>query len=1179
VSAVASGASRPPVLDAIPRRGHVVIEASAGTGKTYTLEHLVVDLLLTDRVEVDRILVVTFTEKGTEELRERVRSQLRRLAAAPPLAASDAGGAESGAGWLLDDAARQALADAAVRFDAATISTIHGFCQRVLTEHSFAHRRLFEQRLVDGREMVARGFRTVIGRQLGARGALREQLLAWLRQGNDLGRLEKLVAEAVRQRGVLTPRWDPAALAAAARAFLDACDDELLGRALDAAGSSTQRRGERDPRPLIATLATANEADSLGEQLREWGRRKVTVDGKEDRLWSLLRRGLGRLARTDVAAARAGAALDTLRDGMAPPLAALVGGLREAVAEWLQVQKHGSGLYDFDDMLLHVREALCGPSADAALVAALRGRWHVALIDEFQDTDEVQWDIFRTLFVEGEAAIDGGSARRLFLIGDPKQAIYGFRNADVHTYLAARRAVVDGGGTQVALLDNYRSTPPLIAACNRIFESGFFSGDLADFQPARPGGETRVARDAAGADLDPVVVVCLRSEGKPPRRIGDARAALAAWIPEEARRLVEERVTFGVEGDERPLEYRDLMVLARRGAETREVAEALRRAGVPHVLYGQEGLLATPEAVHVRRVLQAVAAPADGSARLLALLTPFFAVPLGQLAACRELAETHPLASRLLEWAALAEARRYAELFRSVLRDTGLVRRLLATRQGERELTNYQHVFDLLLEETARAPAPLGELVARLGSWIAGTSGPPGFDRDVQRLEPVRNAVQVLTMHRAKGLEAPVVFIAGPSGTPSQSELLRVYHLDGERRLHLGRDPVGEVAAAIDAEETEEIERLYYVALTRARARLYLPDAANKRSRWHRVEERLVKLVAARTPGFVVTEVECAAEDEASARTGLAWRPDRALLEVPAEPSLLPLRRRHAGRLLTSYTRMRRFAAAAAAEEAAVVADVASEAPAAPLLPLSPGELPGGRGTGIFLHRLLEKVDPGSLRAAVDAESWLADAEVQRVLGEVVDEQGADERSLPAAYRLVWNALRTPLLVDGLELPVGLCEAERRAVEMELVFPIPEAAHPRLGEAPAEDAEAPFRAGRGFVQGVVDLVFEHGGRTYFVDWKSDRLAAWDDEAIRRHVAEHYALQAQLYALGVLRLLGLRGEEDHERRFGGLLYCFLRGMGDPKNNQSGAGVHFARPSWQQLRGWEDELRERTNWGAS
>ena len=1163
--------ARPALLDAVPRRGHVVIEASAGTGKTYTLEHLVVDLLLTDRVEVDRILVVTFTEKGTEELRERVRSKLRRLAAGP------AAGEE--AGWTLDEEARRALADAAVRFDAATISTIHGFCQRVLTEHSFAHRRLFEQRLVDGREMVARGFRTVIGRQLGARGALREQLLAWLRQGNELGRLEKLVAEAVRQRGVLTPRWDPAALRAAALAFLDACDDELLGRALAAAGGSSQRRGERDPRPLIATLASADESESLGEQLREWGRKKVTVDGKEDRLWSQLRRGLGQLARSESGAGRAAAALDTLRDGMAPPLAALVGGLRDAVAEWLQEQKHSLGLYDFDDMLLHVREALCGPAADQALVNALRERWRVALIDEFQDTDEVQWDIFRTLFV------DADDAHRLFLIGDPKQAIYGFRNADVHTYLKARHEVLQRGGTLVPLLANYRSTPALIEACNRIFESGFFSGSLAEFQPASPGGEVRVARDGAGSPLDPVVVVCLRQAGKPARRIGDARAAFAAWIAEEARRLVEDRVTFGVAGDERRLQYRDLMVLARTGANAREIAETFRRAGVPHVLYGQEGLLATPEAVHVRRVLQAVAAPADGSARLLALLTPFFAVPLGQLAECRELAETHPLAARLLDWAALADERRYAELFRSMLRDTGLVRRLLATRQGERELTNYQHVFDLLLEEVVRTPAPLGELVARLGSWIAGTSGPPGFDRDVQRLEPLRDAVQVLTMHKAKGLEAPVVFVAGLGGSPPQGEALRVYHLDGERRLHLGKDPVGEIAAAIEAEEAEEIERLYYVALTRARARLYLPDAANKRSPWKLVEERLAKLTAARTPGFVVAQVECAAEEAEGQSAGLAWRPDPALLAVPAEPSLVPLRRRHAGRLLTSYTRIRRFAAAAAEREVAdgnaeperglVTTDVAAEAPSAPVLTPAPGELRGGRGTGIFLHRLLEVLDPAAVRAAADFAAWYADAEVSRAVHGVATEQGAGEETLPAACRLVWNALRTPLAVDGLSLPVGLCEAERRAVEMELVFPIPEGWHPRLGELPVEDeSRAPFRAGRGFVQGVVDLVFEHGGRTYFVDWKSDRLAAWDGEAIRGHVAEHYALQAQLYALGVLRLLELRGAEDHERRFGGLLYCFLRGIGS-----GGAGVYFARPSWDELRGWEDELRARTHWGAA
>ena len=143
---------------------------------------------------------------------------------------------------------------------------------------------------------------------------------------------------------------------------------------------------------------------------------------------------------------------------------------------------------------------------------------------------------------------------------------------------------------------------------------------------------------------------------------------------------------------------------------------------------------------------------------------------------------------------------------------------------------------------------------------------------------------------------------------------------------------------------------------------------------------------------------------------------------------------------------------------------------------------------------------------------------------------------------------------------------------MELLFPIPELAHPRLGDRTQGDDALPFRAERGFVQGVVDLVFEHAGRTYFVDWKSDRLASYAPDAVARHVAETYALQAQLYALGVVRLLELRDADDHARRFGGFLYCFLRGMGE------GGGVVFQRPSWEQLRAWENDLRARREWGA-
>jgi exodeoxyribonuclease V beta subunit len=1211
-------AARPAVLADIPPHGHVVLEASAGTGKTFALEHLVVDLLLDRGIPVERMLVVTFTEKATEELRERVRNKLRQLAAGEVTPAGDGQG-----GWRLDEEARRTLASAVARFDAATLSTIHGFCQRVLTEHSFAHQRLFEQRLVDGRETFARGFRVVLARELGGRGELREPLLAWLREGNSLDRLQELVAESLRQRGELTPRWEPEALRQAAIAFAAACDDTLLQRALHAADVPLAARREHDPRELIARFLAGGEAAAFGDALREWGggRAKGSGDkGKAERptRWEALRRGLaalagdggvGRSASTapfaagraaasvagDPQAAAALAALDALADRAAPPLAALVGGLRQAVGDWLRDQKRSLGLYDFDDMLLHVREAVCGRHANPGLVAALRERWQVALIDEFQDTDEVQWDVFRTLFFEG----DGG--HRLFLIGDPKQAIYGFRNADVHSYLQARRRVLAAGGARVELSANYRSTAPLVEACNRVFAGDFFSGELAHPTAAVAGNAGLAFRDDGGQPLAPVVVVQLRRRGAAPRA-AEARAGFAAFVAEEAQLLVQSGVRFADGREERSLRYGDLMVLARARAGAKEMADALRAAGVPHVLFGQDGLLATPEAEHVRRLLAALAAPEDAAARLAAFLTPFFGVPLGDLGACRELPETHPLVARLRGWAELAERRRYPALFRAVLRESGLVRRLLAIHQGERELTDYQHVFDLLLAEAHRSPADVGELQLRLRSWIGERGAPPGMEADVQRLEAERDAVQLLTMHKAKGLQAPVVFVAGLGGSPPvMGESLRVYHRDGERRLHLGKEPMGEIAAAIATEERQESERLYYVALTRARCRLYLPDAGaakggrsdGRRSPWRLVQDRLPQAMAERPDLFERREVECAAEEPVEDEPPLRWRPDSALLAAApdAAPRLLALRRGHAGRILTSYTRIKRGAAAAAEAAAEAIGMVANEELAAeamaplPPTPAAVDELPGGRGTGIFLHRLLEELDPATVRSSGDVAEWLARRDVAEPMHRIAAALAVGEDTVPRAGRLVWNALRTPLDLGGLVLPRGLCAVERRAVEMELVFPIPERAHPRLSDlidGAARREESPdradeglaFRAERGFVQGVVDLVFEHEGRTYFVDWKSDRLPAWDAESIGRHVALHYELQAQLYALGVLRLLAIGGAGDHAERFGGLLYCFLRGIGP-----GGAGIHFARPTWDELRGWERQLYERADWGAA
>ena len=1159
---------RPAVLGGIPESGHVVLEASAGTGKTFTLENLVVDLLLRGGVPIERMLVVTFTEKATEELRVRLRRKLQELAA-------DEDGAEPAEGadcWLVDEAARERLRDALVRFDAATIATIHGFCQRVLTEHAFAHRRLFEQRLIDGREAFARVFRDVVRRALGRDHASRRALTAFLRGGGTIEKLERTVYEATRQRAELTPRWDPEALASAAAELMLLWTPALVVRGFKAAG--VQLRAELQASVLDPTLAAARllehgEVESFVDALTDWALKDHRVDGRPDSRWNHLRAGLAALGAEGAPLLRA---MDRLADVTATPLAGLVSTLREDVTRRLGDLKRSQGLYDFDDMLVHVRDSLCGPGG-GELAAALRERWSLALIDEFQDTDEVQWDIFRTLFYESPG-------HRLFLIGDPKQAIYGFRSADVQAYLAAREAVDAGGGRVVPLTANHRSTAPLVAATNRLFAEGWFTGELADFPRAVAGQPRLRLAGADGDELAPVVVWRLRGEGRRPR--GDAVVrALGGRIAVEARRLVEGGARFADLAGERPLAYGDLMVLARKRSETVLVAEALRRHGVPHVLFGQEGLLAGPEAAHVHRLLLALAAPADAGARLQAWLTPFFAVPLAALARCRELPESHPLVGRLLAWRDEAEARRYPALFRRVLRESGLVRRLLATREGERELTNYQQVFDLLVEEAQRSPAAPAELAARLGDLIAGRRAPPGAEGDVQRLEPERDAVQVLTMHRAKGLQAPVVFLVGGMADWRPQDALRVYHRGRQRRVHLG-PALGEVGAAIEREAHEEAQRLLYVALTRARGRLYLPSmpprSAGGGGEYAVVERRLAAVIdgpGGPAPGFLVETHDPDAPVVPTARGG----PPRldpvvaAAATAPGEaPRFASVRRAHAGRLLTSYTRIRRASAAVPS-----AASAGAEDPPGPPLG-GEEELPGGRATGILLHRLLELVDPRAVLAAPAQADWESAAETLAVSRRVAGELGFPAAGLPAARRLVWRALRTPLRAGALALPRGLCEPARREVEMELLFPIPEVSHPPLGAAGGAmtadgSVAAPgFRAERGFVQGVVDLVFEHDGRTWFVDWKSDRLARWDAATLDAHVAEHYRLQAQLYALGVLRLLAPRDERDHDARFGGLLYCFVRGM-----DAAGTGVWHLRPGWDDLRRWEEELRSRRDWG--
>jgi exodeoxyribonuclease V beta subunit len=1162
--------ARPPVLRSVPLDRHVVIEASAGTGKTFTLENLVVELVLSTDLTLDRLLCVTFTEKATHEIRARVRGKLQSLLTGGGAAPTDAD-LRDGDYWTLDDRRRQKLESALHAFDGATIATIHAFCHRVLKENAFASGRCFEERQVDGREAFGRALREALRGDLARNPESARWLETALRTGWSIARIEKLLWDCTRERSEIRPAFDARALEAALASFpTDEAREPRLLAEFKAWGTHA-----RTSRTIVENLAALAD---LVERARATRDAPLFVAQSRDVILKLRERLLPMTPRPGRGAQVVAAALELT--GATPPFAAaiahaLLGGVREELSRG----KRAAGRYDFDDMLSLVDDALRGPGGDA-LAEAMRQRWRYTLIDEFQDTDATQWSIFRKVFFERPA---GGAPSPLVLVGDPKQSIYRFRGADVHTYLAAGSEVLAGGGARVRLESNYRATPALVEATNRLFDreapEPIFSGDI-DYAPVACGRPDRALVGGDGNAVSPVCALTLR---------GDVRLAhLGAWIAGEVRTATDPARPWRLDG--RPLDFRDAFILTRTRGEGLEIGAALRAARIPHAFYKEEGLFQTDEARDLRALLGAIDEPDHPARRMEAWLTPFFGLPLAEVERARSLPATHPLVARLHAWKSIADAREFDRLFESLVSDSGVVRRELFFADGERELTNTMHLLETLIERARGGRATLADLVQELSGLIAQTRFPLDLEGNMQRLESDRSAVQIMTIHKAKGLEAPLVFVAGGMWLP-RSDDVRVFH-EGGRRLAWVGTPSPEVKATIEREEGEEEERLMYVALTRAMGRVYLPyvlDAAGEpkslRGPYGRVHGRLAALVQAEDPILTIEEVGAAGGPDVAPPAPADWTPPPALLRENDEGAHYEeLRQRHAAAIVTSYTRMRGAGGARPSRgESVEELRVDKSGGAIDEAPLT--TLRAARASGVFLHELLERVPIASFGAEGSLAEWRARADVSALFNEAMATHRIDPEQRGHAEQLVWAAYKKPVALPGGGRLEGFAAAASLVREMDFVYPIPAASDPALGGpdcpgelAPRDGSSVPSGDVRGYVRGSLDLAFEEvidGQRlTYFADWKSDSLASYAPDALARHVAGHYEEQVRLYTLAVVRLLGVRSRADHAARFGGLLYCFLRGF-----DGEGGGLFTARPSWEEIVAWDERLRDRRFWAPA
>ncbi|HUP91095.1 MAG TPA: exodeoxyribonuclease V subunit beta [Solimonas sp.] len=1164
-----------PAVYAANLDGLQVIEASAGTGKTWTIAGLYLRLLLEKQAPVEGILAITFTRAATAELRERVRARLQQLLDA--LEGRSPG--DDLVRWLVmriaDRPRAHAHLTATLRgFDEAPIQTIHGFCQRALAEHAFSSGVAFDCELVPDIGDVLHEVAADFWRSRFA--ASPELQVSWmLDTGRDLPSLEKWAWKYVRREGLELRRPAQGAslevILGNYRAVLEACSAAWRGQSDTITalltGSGLHRSRYSPPQVAVkldavsACLDAAGRWTDIGEHIAFFAQERV--DAAATSKSKPVKHPFFAAASAMVAACTA--ASDALARDWSDTCLDFVVHARERISQRLAERNAQS----YDDLLLKLHTALLGPSG-AALVQALRQRYPYALIDEFQDTDPVQWGVFESIYAQAEPA-----RHAAFLVGDPKQAIYGFRGADVYAYLDA----VSRQGAPLRLLENQRSVPGMVRALNTLFgfaEAGNpFRHARIRYEDVDAAQRPKAALvEGKSVDVAPLRIAFAgaQANGKPQNK-DQGHAWAAAVTVAEIERLLFGGADRSIRLGDRPLRASDIAVLVKDRFGARHVRDALAARGISCAEISSQSVFSSAEAEQLVRVLLAVAAPKDAGRLRAALVTDLIGLPARELL---DLEHDQAWEAVLAEFDGYHEAWRshgLMRMLRELFRQRRVPESLARLRDGERRLTNLYHLCELLHQEEQQLRG-LDALV----SWLAGRRDETVTEEAQLRLESDANLVQIVTIHTSKGLEYPVTFVPFLWDAKSYAgEAAIVEH-------HSAQPPHGMVldagSVAIDAardlardEELAERVRLAYVALTRARNRCYVCTGALSSNEYSALGWLIHGVDGGQANPALPDESALRAQVERLCEQGegdialLEASPSQAALLLPEAPggALAARKLRRAipgGFTLTSFSSLRE-SQLSQDENPLPDHDQGEEAQAAASPPLAPGgqrfSFPKGRDAGICLHAMLEHADFAApvaasvvreqLQRAGYPSTW--GAEVAAWLGEVAQVALPD----PAGGEPV----RLADLAAGAtfrEMAFNLCVHDfspRRiaAIAAQHGVPVPELSRETI---------------RGYLSGFIDLVFRHGERWYVADYKSNWLgaerAAYGAEAVAEAMAEgDYHLQYLLYTLALHRWLRSRVPGyDYERHWGGTLYLFLRGMHPEWRDEQGlpSGVFATRP---------------------
>ncbi|HEY0288930.1 MAG TPA: exodeoxyribonuclease V subunit beta [Pseudomonas sp.] len=1198
-----------PLALSFPLKGSQLIEASAGTGKTFTISALYLRLVLGHGGELSgfgrellppQILVVTFTDAATKELRDRIRTRLAEAARVfrQEIEAPDALIASLRSEFEPEQwsACASRLDIAAQWMDEAAVSTIHSWCQRMLREHAFDSGSLFTQTLeTDHSDLLGEVLRDYwrkfcypmsgdaldwVRANWGGPDALLPRVRALF--GSDRPSVAQTPAQLIEQSinerrealKVLKSPW-----ANWAPELYRLCLDAVKAKAIN---------GSKFKEIHFKVWFEKLEAWAIDVQ-----QEKLDIGAGFKRLTP---EGIAEVWKSEPPSHPAFEAMADLKgalDTLPTPDAAVL----EHAAQWVGVrfeeEKRRRAEMGFDDMLLRLDAALKG-SGGERLATLIREQFPVALIDEFQDTDPVQYRIFDSIYDLERSDENTG----LFLIGDPKQAIYAFRGADIYTYLRAREATQ---GRWHTLDTNFRSSHAMVEAVNHVFARA----------------ETSVTGRGAflfrNGDTNPVPFVSVASQGRKEQFQvdGQTMAALDIWQLESdqpvsgtlyrqqlAASCASEIVRLlnagqqGNAGFARPGEPlqgllpADIAILVRDGKEAQAVRGQLSARGVRSVyLSDKDSVFAAQEAHDLLAWLKACAEPDAERTLRAALACITLDLPLAEL----ELLNQDELAweTRVMQfrgYRAIWRSQGVLPMLRRLLHDFKLPQSLILRSDGERVLTNLLHLSELMQQAAAELDGEQA-LIRHLSEHLA-LSGQAGEDQ-ILRLESDEQLVKVVTIHKSKGLEYPLVFLPFIcSSKPVDGSRLPLHFHDAQGHAQISLKPTAALIEQADDERLAEDLRLLYVALTRARHACWLGVADLKRGNNNSSTLHRSALGYLLGGGAVLTEsaslnvwLQALSKGAPSLNVERVPEPTADMFIAPRNEAALtklrvPRRSAKENWWIASYSALR---------IGDTITDSGDQSPDSPqaqklfdderLDPEAPRDVlvsggdihrfPRGPNPGTFLHGLLEWAGNEGFAVAAKDPKLLKNAIASRC------NRRGWEGWIVTLTDWLEHLLTMPLRLASDDQPIALSELDQPnqyRVEMEFWFASNkvdvaqmDALVRRYTHDGAPRAAAETVSLNGMFKGFIDLTFEHQGRYYVADYKSNWLGVDDDayteQAMENSILDNrYDLQYVLYLLALHRQLKARlADYDYDLHMGGALYLFVRG-----SRSASQGAWFTRP---------------------